>query len=51
MEGEGLKQLADIQTHTFDQNILLANLGHSGISGELQTIEAVGVGNGPLLLS
>jgi hypothetical protein len=37
--------------HTLDKNIVLADLGHRCISGELQAIEASELSDGPLLLS
>jgi hypothetical protein len=43
--------LAYVRVLTLDQNVLLANLGHRSVSGELQAVKAVGLGDGPLFLS
>jgi len=41
----------DVREHTLDKNIVLADLGHRCISGELQAIEASELSDSPLLLS
>jgi hypothetical protein len=43
--------IGKIQQLTLDKNVVLADLRHGSISGELQAIEASELSNGPLLLS
>lgn len=51
MDDRRIAAINDIQILTLDKNVVLADLGYRCISGELQAVEAIKLGDSPLLLS